>query len=193
MLQTEGMTATTTSDPTFLLRAKQFSNPQSIPHLSRFSISQLQHYISIHQQIIPQISTTCHETSSHTTRLDLDTTTNTHPSKTNIHNPHIHQATALSISDGLITRHPYSRILTRGCETRVPHVPRLSSAKAIAPICMFALSTCMERGGCRSGLADQNMKTFVWDVWAGNVGLFGYRLVIVLRSSDRKRGGHVYH
>jgi hypothetical protein len=39
VLQMEGMTTTTTSDHTFLLQAKQFSYPQSISHLSRFSIS----------------------------------------------------------------------------------------------------------------------------------------------------------
>lgn len=59
--------------------------------------------------------------------------------------PHIIQATALSIGDDLITRHPYSRILT-GTETQVPHRSRLSSAKASCPYaCLLLPRVCLGR------------------------------------------------
>lgn len=96
--------------------------------------------------------------------------------------PHIHQATALSISDGSITRHPYSRILTGTVKPEYhafQDFPLLRLSRPYA--CLLFVRVC-QRGSCRSGLADQNMKTFVWHGRVVDAVLLGCGFVVVLRT-----------
>jgi hypothetical protein len=121
VLHMESMT-TTSSDHTFLLRAKQFSSPQTFPvplNSSSLSSNTTSLYIN---RLYLRYQLTYYETLSHPTQLDLSTPTMIHSSRPTSSSTHPSSHSSLSISDGSTTRHPYSRILTRDCETRVPHV-----------------------------------------------------------------------
>ena len=104
-----------------------------------------------------------------------------HPSKQNaIHNPHIHQATALLSATVQSTRHPYSRIPT-GPETRVPvRLKDLPLLRLRTHMHGYFLLRVRQRGGCRSGLPDQNMKTCVCGRVSCDGGLLRCSFVVVM-------------
>jgi hypothetical protein len=145
----EGMT-TKASNRTCLLQKMHFMSSLSFPVPLSLSIVQLQHYIATHQQTSSRNSTIYHEALSHTAQPDLSTTSKIHPSRTSSSSTYPSNHSAL-----YQRRFNHATPLLQNphgdCETRVPCITRLPSAKAIAPICMVVRCVCVKGAVVEAG------------------------------------------
>jgi len=136
-------------------------------------IDHLQRYTAMHPQTMPRTSITSHQTTSHPTQSQKH-----NPSRTSS-TTHASIKPQRSLSATVQSRDTLTPEFLRGLSRPEYHAfQRTPSAKASCPYAWLLLLRVCQRGGCRSGLAGQNMKTCVWDAWDAGGVLLGCVVVV---------------